>query len=129
MKRESMEISLKRVPKLTVILGLIFGLIGGIIFDPIRGMLIFLGALFSVLGFITLISFVDRYLGKQKNILLRRALLAYFLRLLLICLVFLIIIFFFKSKIVAFVAGFSLIVISILIEAVRSIGYMRQWKA
>ncbi|MGB4705531.1 MAG: hypothetical protein WBI18_10730, partial [Candidatus Saccharicenans sp.] len=74
-------------------------------------------------------SFVDRYLYSKSDRLRRRALLFYAVRLLLICLIFLIIIIFFKIRILALAAGFSLIVISILLEVVRNLASLKLWKA
>ncbi|MBC7362855.1 MAG: ATP synthase subunit I [Candidatus Aminicenantes bacterium] len=128
MNQNHLEASIKRVPRETILLGVIFSITCGIIFEPVCGILVFLGALLSAIGFIALNSFINRYLGKKKTMFLRRAILMYSLRLLLICLVFLIIIFFFKGKIIAFVAGFSLIVVSVLVEALRNLAYVKQWK-
>lgn len=128
MNQNHLEASIKRVPRETILLGIIFSITCGIIFDPVWGILVFLGALLSAIGFIALNSFINRYLGKKKTMVLRRAVLMYSLRLLLICLVFLIIIFFFKGKIIAFGAGFSLIVVSVLVEALRNLAYVKQWK-
>jgi hypothetical protein len=128
MNENNLEVSLKRVPGETIILGVIASIAGGIIFGPTTGILIFSGALMAAIGFISLKLFIDKYLDKQKTMVLRRAILMYSLRLMLICLVFLIIILFFKGKVMAFAAGFSLIVVSVLVEAIRNLTYMKQWK-
>jgi DMSO/TMAO reductase YedYZ heme-binding membrane subunit len=124
MKQNTLETSLNRVPFETIILGIVAGIISGLIFEPIAGILIFTGALVATVSFVSLKSFIDRYLSKQKSLVLRRAILMYSVRLMLICLVFLIIIFVFKGRAVAFMAGFSLIVISVLIEAIRNLAYV-----
>jgi len=129
MKEDSLETSLNRVPLETVILGTVAGIIGGLVFEPVAGILVFVGSLVATISFVSLKSFIDRYLGKQKSLVLRKAILMYILRLVLICLVFLIIIFLFKGRVIAFIAGFSLIVISVLVEALRSLVCVKQWKA
>ncbi|MGB9764846.1 MAG: ATP synthase subunit I [Candidatus Saccharicenans sp.] len=132
MKREDsylVESSLKRIPLETMGLGLVIGFIAIWLFNLVTGILIFVGSGLAALSFLTLKSFVNRNLDKKKALVLRRAILAYVLRLLLICLVLLIIIFLFKGKVIALVAGFSLIIAAILIEALRNLLSIKQWKA
>lgn len=124
-----LESSVKRVPRVTVLLGLAAGIFAAILGGPISGVLVLAGAVLAALGFISLKSFVDRYLQQGSARLWPRALLFYSLRLLLICLIFLTIIFFFKTRVLALAAGFSLILVAILAEAVRHLAGIKQWKA
>lgn len=126
---ELFEKSLKRIPVETILLGCLSSILGWIFFDLISAGLLVAGALLGAAGFISLRAFVDRYIFKEKAIFRKRALILYSLRLLLICLVFLAIIFIFRGKIIAFVAGFSSLVVAILIEAIRNLVNIRQWKA
>jgi len=87
------------------------------------------GAILAAVGFISLKSFVNRYLGGKRTVLVKRALVLFSLRLLLICLIFLAIIFIFRGKVIAFVAGFSSMVVAVLIEAIRNLVNIKQWKA
>ncbi|MDD8020655.1 MAG: hypothetical protein PHU81_05670 [Acidobacteriota bacterium] len=119
------EKSLKRVPVETMIIGFLASLFVMIWLEVASALLVLAGATLGALGFISLKSFVDRYLSQKKAVFIKRCILLYGLRLLLICLVFLAIIFIFKGKVIAFVAGFSSIVVAILIEAIRNLVKIR----
>jgi hypothetical protein len=126
---ELFEKSLKRIPVETIALGCLASILGLIFFDLISAALVVAGALVAAAGFISLRSFVNRYVFREKTVFRKRALILYSLRLLLICLVFLAIIFIFRGKVIAFVAGFSSLVVAVLIEAIRNLVNIRQWKA
>ena len=126
---ELFEKSLKRIPAETIALGCLASILGLIFFDLISAALLVAGALVAAAGFISLRSFVNRYVFREKTVFRKRALILYSLRLLLICLVFLAIIFIFRGKVIAFVAGFSSLVVAVLIEAIRNLVNIRQWKA
>ncbi len=126
---ELFEKSLKRIPVETIVLGVLTSILGLVFFDLTSAGLLVAGALVAAAGFISLRSFVDRYIFKEKTVFRKRALILYSLRLLLICLVFLAIIFIFRVKVIAFVAGFSSLVVAVLIEAIRNLVNIRQWKA
>ncbi|HOE13482.1 MAG TPA: hypothetical protein PLP94_02735 [Candidatus Saccharicenans sp.] len=126
---ELFEKSLKRIPVETIALGCLASILGLIFFDLISAALLVAGALVAAAGFISLRSFVNRYVFREKTVFRKRALILYSLRLLLICLVFLAIIFIFRGKVIAFVAGFSSLVVAVLIEAIRNLVNIRQWKA
>ena len=126
---ELFEKSLKRIPVETIVLGVLTSILGLVFFDLTSAGLLVAGALVAAAGFISLRSFVDRYIFKEKTVFRKRALIVYSLRLLLICLVFLAIIFIFRVKVIAFVAGFSSLVVAVLIEAIRNLVNIRQWKA
>ena len=129
MNNDWLEPSVKRVPRVTVFLGLAAGILTAILIGPVSGVLVMAGSVLAALGFISLKSFVDKYLQEGPAQLWRRAIIFYSLRLLLICLIFLTIIFFFKARVLALVAGFSLILVAILAEAVRYLAGIKQWKA
>jgi len=129
MSDDQMEKSLKRIPGETVVFGLVFGLLAALFFDPISGLLVLAGAVAGNLSFLGLKGFVDRWLTRPKSLFVQKALLLYVVRLGLICLVFLIIILLFKKKIFAFVAGFSLIMLSVMVEAlINLVVSTKKWK-
>jgi hypothetical protein len=126
---DQFEKSLKRVPIETLVIGCLASLLVLIFFDPVSAVLVAGGAVLAAVGFISLKSFVDRYLGGKRTVLVKRAIVLFSLRLLLICLVFLAIIFIFRDKVIAFVAGFSSMVVAVLIEAIKNLVNIKQWKA
>jgi len=128
MVNDLLESSLRRVPWETIFLGFISGLGTGLFLEPVSGGLVLAGSLLAALSFLTLKSFINKYLTYGRQRLLPRAILIYLFRVILICLIFLIIIFLFRSKVLAFAAGFSLLIISLLIEALRNLASGRQWK-
>ncbi|HRD02855.1 MAG TPA: hypothetical protein PLP57_09500 [Candidatus Saccharicenans sp.] len=123
------EKSLKRVPVETALIGFLVSLVILIFFDPASAALAAAGAGLAAVGFISLKFFVDRYISREKTVFRKKALGLFCLRLLLICLVFLAIIFIFRGKVIAFVAGFSSLVVAVLIEAIRNLVNIKQWKA
>lgn len=128
MTSDWLDSAIKRIPLETLLLGLAAGIITAVVFEPLSGGLVLAGSVLSAAGFISLRSFVDKYLHSGQTRMWRRALLFYSLRLLLICLVFLIIILIFKGRVLALAAGLSLILLSILVEAVRHLASITQWK-
>ena len=119
---------LKRIPGeiiaasavLAVPVGLIFGLASAFVFT--------IGGILSAVGFAWLKQSLNRFLDRGRRGALRSGILMYLLRLLLICGAFLIIILIFPRRILAFGAGFSVIVPVFLIEGVRAFFYLRTWK-
>ncbi|MBP6908799.1 MAG: hypothetical protein KBC18_00035 [Candidatus Saccharicenans sp.] len=126
---DQFEKSLKRVPVETLAIGCLASILVLLFFDPVSAVLVAGGAILAAVGFISLKSFVNRYLGGKRTVLVKRALVLFSLRLLLICLIFLAIIFIFRGKVIAFVAGFSSMVVAVLIEAIRNLVNIKQWKA
>lgn len=126
---DQFEKSLKRVPVETLAIGCLASLLVLLFLDPVSAVLVAGGAILAAVGFISLKSFVNRYLGGKRTVLVKRALVLFSLRLLLICLIFLAIIFIFRGKVIAFVAGFSSMVVAVLIEAIRNLVNIKQWKA
>ncbi|HAV41487.1 MAG TPA: hypothetical protein DCW97_03645 [Acidobacteria bacterium] len=126
---DQFEKSLKRVPVETLAIGCLASILVLLFLDPVSAVLVAGGAILAAVGFISLKSFVNRYLGGKRTVLVKRALVLFSLRLLLICLIFLAIIFIFRGKVIAFVAGFSSLVVAVLIEAIRNLVNIKQWKA
>jgi hypothetical protein len=126
---DQFEKSLKRVPVETLAIGCLASILVLLFLDPVSAVLVAGGAILAAVGFISLKSFVNRYLGGKRTVLVKRALVLFSLRLLLICLIFLAIIFIFRGKVIAFVAGFSSMVVAVLIEAIRNLVNIKQWKA
>ncbi len=120
---------LRRVPVEILIAGAVLAL--GLI--PLIGLvgsaLFFAGAGLAALGFVWLKQSLTRFLVRERAGALRAAILLYALRLVLICGVFLFIILVFPRKILAFGAGFSVIVLVFLAEGIGALLRMKTWKA
>jgi hypothetical protein len=120
---------LRRVPVEILIAGAVLAL--GLI--PLIGLvasaLFLAGAGLAALGFVWLKQSLTRFLARERAGALRAAILLYALRLVLICGVFLIIILVFPRKILAFGAGFSVIVLVFLAEGIGALLRMKTWKA
>jgi len=119
---------LRRIPIEILALSLILSLSSLAFFDITVAFLIFSGGILASIGFIWLKQSVSHFLSIEKKKVLRSALIFYALRLLLIITVFFIIIFFFSKKIIAFIAGFSTIIVAVLIEGVIAIPKIKKWK-
>ena len=103
-------------------------LAAALVFDPLTGLFVFAGGVFSALGFAWLKQSLTRFLSREKKGALRSGIALYALRLVLICAVFFLIILVYPKKIIAFVAGFSAVVPVALAEGVRGLLLMRTWK-
>lgn len=119
---------LRRMPLEIAVLAAALGLGTGALLDPLTGLFVFAGGLFSALGFIWLKQSLTRFLSREKKGALRSGILLYALRLVLICAVFFLIILVYPKKIIAFVAGFSAVVPVSLFEGVRGLLLLRTWK-
>ena len=119
---------LRRMPVEIAVLAAVLGLGTGALLDPLTGLFVFAGGLFSALGFIWLKQSLTRFLSREKKGALRSGILLYGLRLVLICAVFFLIILVYPKKIIAFVAGFSAVVPVSLFEGVRGLLLLRTWK-
>jgi hypothetical protein len=119
---------LRRIPVEIVVLAAVLGLAAGLVFDPLTGLFIGAGGVFSALGFIWLKQSLTRFLSREKKGALRSGILFYVLRLMLICAVFFLIILVYPKKIFAFVAGFSAVVPVALFEGLRGLFLLRTWK-
>jgi hypothetical protein len=119
---------LRRIPKEIILLSFVFAIISAFIFSIETAPFVLAGGILSALGFYWLKQSVTEFLLKNKKKTLKSTILLYCLRLILILIVFFIIILFFSTKIIAFVAGFSTMIIVFLVEAVSAISKIKEWK-
>jgi hypothetical protein len=120
---------LRRIPVETVVLSAVLAVPAALLAGLTAGLLFLAGGVLAALGFLWLRQSLTRFLLRDRAGALRSAILLYGLRLLLICGAFFIIILLFPRKILAFGAGFSVIVLVMLAEGVRALLRMRTWKA
>ena len=120
---------LRRVPVEVLLVSAVLAPAAGLLFGLEAGVVFLAGGALAALGFLWLKSALTRFLLRDKRGVLRSAVLLYVLRLVLICGAFLIIILLFPRQILAFGAGFSVIIPVFLAEGVRALGRMKTWKA
>ncbi|MCX7972943.1 MAG: ATP synthase subunit I [Candidatus Aminicenantes bacterium] len=118
---------LRRLPYEILGLAGLLALATAIIFDPISAFLCLVGGIVSCLSFLWIKRAVILYLGTQKKRSLQRLIIFQLLRLGLIGFIFLIIIYFFSSRVLAFMAGFSALLLAMAGEAISSI-WKKSWK-
>ena len=119
---------LRRIPVEILAASAVLALPAGLLFDLPTGLIFFAGGAFAALGFAWLKQSLTRFLARERKGALRSAIILYALRLVLICAVFSLIILLYPRKILAFGAGFSMIVLVSLVEGVRALLLMRTWK-
>ena len=119
---------LRRVPVEIVALAAVLAFAAALLFDPLTGLFFFAGGAFSALGFVWLKTSLTRFLSREKAGALRAGIVLYALRLVLICAVFFLIILLYPKKILAFVAGFSTVILVSLVEGIRGLLHMKTWK-
>lgn len=119
---------LRRVPLEVLAAAAALAVPAALLFDPLTGLLFFAGGALAALGFTTLKRSLSKVLDRGRQGALRSGVALYALRLVLICAVFFLIILFFPKKILAFGAGFSMIVLVSLVEGVRALLLMKTWK-
>ena len=119
---------LRRIPLEILIFSFIIALASLILFSPLTALFILAGGAFSALSFIWLKQALSKFLLSGRKKAIWSAMAFYGIRLVLILGIFFIIIFFFSSKILAFVAGFSIVVPVFLVEAVVTLSKMKKWK-
>jgi ATP synthase I chain len=119
---------LRRIPLAIAGLTALLAVPAALLFDPATGLFFLAGGLFSALGFLWLKQSLTRFLTKGRQGARRSGILLYVLRLVLICAAFLLIILLYPKKILAFVAGFSVVVPVSLAEAVRGLLQLNKWK-
>ncbi len=118
---------LQRIPLEIALLSLVTAIVGMFFYDLIIGILILAGGIVAAINFIWLKQALTHYLTSSKQKALRSAFAVYALRLLLILAIFFIIILFFSTKIIAFVVGFSTLILVFLIEAIRGLSKLKKW--
>ena len=119
---------LRRIPLEVPIIAVLLALLGLLVFSPMTGLFILAGGLFSAAGFVWLKTALTRFLGPDRRKAVRSGLVFYLLRLFLLLAVFSIIILLFPRMILAFVAGFSSLILAFLIEAALAVSQMKKWK-
>ena len=119
---------LRRIPVEIVALAAVLAFAAALLFDPLTGLFFFAGGVFSALGFAWLKTSLTRFLSREKKGALRAGIVLYALRLVLICAVFFLIILLYPKKILAFVAGFSTVILVSLVEGIRGLLHMKTWK-
>ncbi len=120
---------LRRIPLEILAVSALLALALTLLLEGQSGLVFFAGGALSALGFHWLKRSLTRFLLRERKGALRSGIIMYFLRLLLICGVFSIIILLFPRKILAFGAGFSVLVPVFLVESVRAFLRMRTWKS
>lgn len=119
---------LHRIPLEVPIIAFVLASIALLFFTPLTGVFILAGGIFSALSFVWLKKALFRFLGPDRRRAVRSGLAFYLLRLLLLLAVFSIIILLFPRMILAFVAGFSSLILAFLVEATIAVSQMKQWK-
>jgi hypothetical protein len=119
---------LRRIPLEVPIIAFVLAIIALLFFTPLTGVFILAGGIFSALSFIWLKKALLRFLSQDKRRAVRSGLALYLLRLVLLLAVFSFIILVFPRMILAFVAGFSSLVLAILVESAIAVSQMKQWK-
>lgn len=131
MSRDDLSVEeriLKRIPREILFLSLLIALLSLIPFDLLTSLFIFAGGALSALSFIWLKQSLSKFLVPDKKKALKSAIAFYSLRLLLILVLFFIIIFFFSKKIIAFMTGFSTIILVMALESAFALSRIKEWK-
>jgi len=119
---------LRRIPLEVPIIAFVLAVIALLFFTPLTGVFIMAGGVFSALSFVWMKKALLRFLGPERRRAVRSGLVFYLLRLILLLAVFSIIILLFPRMILAFVAGFSSLILAVLAEATMALSRMKQWK-
>jgi hypothetical protein len=119
---------LRRIPVEVLVASLAITLGSLLFFSALTGLFILAGGAFSSASFLWLKNALNRFLSQDRKKAIRSGLIFYLVRLALLLSVFLIIIFLLPRMVLAFVAGFSTIVLVFFVEAVRSLSQIKTWK-
>ena len=119
---------LRRIPWETAGLSFLAFLPAAFFFDFLTAVFVLAGGMTASVGFIWLKKMVFRLTQPDTKRRIAPLFLAYGLRLLLIIGLFLTIIFLFSRKVLAFTAGFSMIIPVFFIEASGALIRMKRWK-
>ena len=120
---------LRRVPLEILAAGAAAGLIALPFFGVTTALLVLAGGTLASLGFLWMKVSLARFLQRERKGALRSGVLIYLARFVLILAVFSFIIFLFPGKILAFVAGFSVLVPVFLVEGVFALLRVKTWKS
>ena len=119
---------LRRIPREILYLSIAFSVPVFVLFDPISALFFILGGIMTALNFLWFKKEVTKFLVYHKKKAVKSLLSLYGLRIVLIIGVFSIIIFFFSKKILAFAAGFSMLIPVALVEAAVGLLKLKTWK-
>ena len=119
---------LRRIPLEVAVIAFVLAILSILFFSPLTAVFILAGGILSVLSFIWLKSALLRFLSRDRRRAVRSGLLFYLLRLVLLLAVFSIIILLIPRMILAFVAGFSSLVLAFSVEAVVAAAQTKKWK-
>ncbi len=119
---------LRRIPVEILAASAVLAMPAMLLFDLPTGLVFLAGGAFAALGFAGLKQSLTRFLAREKKGALRSGIILYALRLVLICGVFSLIILLYPKKILAFGAGFSVLVLVSLVEGFRALLLLRTWK-
>ena len=120
---------LRRAPLEILAAGATAGLVALPFFGATTAIFVLAGGALASLGFLGMKVSLTRFLRKERSAALRSGVLIYLVRFVLILAVFSLIMFFSPRKILAFVAGFSVVVPVFLIEGVAALLRMKTWKS
>jgi hypothetical protein len=120
---------LRRIPLEILAAGAAAGLIALPFFGVTSALLVLTGGTLASLGFLWMKVSLTRFLQRERKAALRSGVLIYLARFVLILAVFSFIIFLFPGKILAFVAGFSVLVPVFLVEGVFALLRVKTWKS
>jgi len=123
------EASLRRMPFEIIGLAAVVAVILLLLSGPATALLFFGGGALSALSFVWMKSSLTKILSRKKADAVRSGLALYALRFVLILGVFFLIILLYPKRILAFAAGFSMMLPVFIAEAVRAFAAMKQWKA
>ena len=122
------EKALRRITYEVALLAALGALVALFLFSLLTSLFILAGGLFAAASFVWLKTALTRILGPDRRRAVRFGLAFYTLRLILLLAVFSIIILLFPRMLLAFVAGFSSLILAFLIEAAMALSQMRRWK-
>ena len=120
---------LRRVPLEILAAGAAAGLLVLPFFGVTTALLVLAGGAMASLGFLWMKVSLTRFLQRERKAALRSAVRIYLTRFVLILAVFSFIILLFPGQILAFVAGFSVLVPVFLIEGVFALLSVKTWKS
>ncbi|MFB0566379.1 MAG: ATP synthase subunit I [Candidatus Aminicenantaceae bacterium] len=118
---------LKRIPREIILLSFVGACFASFLFNVVTGALLLAGGIFSAASFLWLKNSISKsFIHDNKKQMLKSILGSYLLRLLLIVAVFSFIIIFFSKKTIAFMVGFSAIVLVFLAEAIVALSRIKK---
>jgi len=123
------ETALRRIPFEIIAFTAVVAAVLALILDPATGLFFLAGGALAALSFLWMKSTLSKILNRNKAEAIRSGLLFYALRFVLILGIFLLIILAYPNRILAFAAGFSMVIPAFIIEAVKAFALMKQWKA